>query len=296
MAPRWRLARATGGAARARPPDGAGVIPVAVGLALGAALLHATWNLRLKIAADPLRVSAVALPAGTLLATPAVAVAWLAAGRPGLPWPAVGIAAVSGLVELAYFHGLSHAYRRGEISAVYPVARGTAPALATAAGLLLLRERITLVQGAGVAVLLAGIWLARPPLTTGGTRGALLPALLTGVLIATYTTIDTVGVRLGPFWLYTYAVFVATSLALLPWWRRGHVREAVPVGVMSIGAYGLALAALSLAPLAVVAPLRESGVVIVALWGVLRLGERDRARLKVGGAAAVLAGAALLAL
>jgi drug/metabolite transporter (DMT)-like permease len=231
------------------------------------------------------------MPAGTLLATPFAGIAWLASGRPSLPWQGWALAAVSGLVELGYFHALSAAYRRGDVSAVYPVARGTAPVLATLAGVLLLGERLTAPQAAGVVVLLAGIWLARPP----SGRAALVPALMTGVLIATYTTLDRLGVRLGPFWLYAWAVFAATSLWLLPWARPGLTREALPVGVLSVGAYGAALAALSLAPLALVAPLRESGVVVVALWGVLRLGERERAWLKVGGAAAVLAGAALLA-
>lgn len=269
------------------------MIGVAVALAFGSAVLHAAWNVRLKASADPLRVAAVALPLGTLLLTVPIAAVWLASGRPSLPWQALALAAVSGLVELGYFHSLSAAYRRGDVSSVYPVARGTAPILAALVGLLLLREHLDALQIAGVGILVAGTWLARPPV---GSRGALLPALLTGVLIATYTSIDRLGVRLGPFWLYTWVVFVATSLALLPWARRGRTREALPVGVMTVGAYGLTLAALSLAPLALVAPLRESGVVVVALWGVLALHERDRAALKVGGAAAVLTGAALLAI
>lgn len=234
----------------------------------------------------------MALPLATLLATPAVAAVWLATGRPGLRWQGWALAAVSGLVELGYFHTLSTAYRRGDVSSVYPVARGTAPVLAALAGIVLLGEHLAPLQSVGVVVLLAGIWLARPPVSG---RAALVPALLTGVLIATYTTIDRLGVRLGPFWLYAWAVFVATSLWLLPWARRGSTAQALPVGVLTMGAYGLALAALSLAPLALVAPLRESGVVVVALWGVFRLGERERAALKMGGAAAVLAGAALLA-
>ena len=271
----------------------------AVGLALGAALLHAAWNLRLKSSADPLRLAAVAVPLGTAVLTPIVLGAWLATGRPGLPWQAWALAALAGFVELLYFHALSNAYRRGEISAVYPVARGTAPLLAALVGLVALHEHITTIQAVGVAVLIGGIWLARPS-SIGqalgpGSPSALAPALLTGVLIATYTIIDRLGVRLGPFWLYAWAHFTATALWLLPWVRRGLVRAAMPVGVLSVGAYGLALTALSLAPLALVAPVRESGVIVVALWGVLRMGERDRASLKLGGAAAVLAGAALLA-
>lgn len=248
--------------------------------------------MRLKAAADPLRLAAVAVPVGTLLLTPLVGAAWLAAGRPGLTWQGWALAGVSGLFELGYFHTLSAAYRRGEVSSVYPVARGTAPVLAALAGLFLLREHLTAAQLAGVAVLMTGIWLARPPV---GGRAALLPALVTGVLIATYTMIDRLGVRTGPFWLYSWAVFVAIAVLLLPWARPGLTRQATPVGIVLVTAYSLALAALSLAPLALVAPLRESGVVVVALWGVLRMGEREGAARKVGGAAAVLAGAALLA-
>jgi len=268
---------------------------VAVALAFGSALLHAAWNLRLKAADDPLRVAAVALPLGTAAATPPVGAAWLLAGRPGLPWQAWVIAALSGLLECAYFHALSAAYRRGDVSSVYPVARGTAPVLATLVGLLLLRERLGPAQLAGVAILVGGIWLARPP---ADGRPALAPALLTGVLIAAYTSLDRVGVRLGPAWLYGWALFAAISLFLLPWARpgqAGRVGQAAPIGLLTVVAYGMTLGALSLAPLALVAPLRESGVVVVALWGVLRLGERRRAGLKLAGAAAVLSGAALLA-
>lgn len=265
---------------------------IAAVLALASAAGHSFWNIRLKDASDPLRLSAVAIPLGTLAVTPLVGVLWFATGRPGMPWQAWLVAALSGAVELAYFHAISRAYRRGDISAVYPVARGTAPLLAALLGLFVLRERLALAQEIGLAVLIAGIWLARPPIAA---RSALLPALFTGVLIAAYTTIDKVGVGLGPSWLYGWAVFVATSLWLLPWARPGLAAQALPVGILAVLAYGLVLLALGLAPLALVAPLRESGVIVVALWGVLRLRERERALLKLAGAAAVLGGAALLA-
>ena len=261
-------------------------------LALSAAFFHAAWNVRLKAAEDPLRLAAQAIPVGTLLAAPAVAVAWLAGGRPGLSGPGWALAGLSCLLELAYFHLLSAAYRRGEVSAVYPVARGTAPLLAVAFGLGVLRERLGPVQAVGIALLLAGIWLVRPP---RGRRASLGLALLTGVSIAAYTAVDRIGVRLGPFWLYSWLMFAALSLALVPWRGESRAAGAPAVGLLMVGSYGLVLAALSFAPLALVAPLRESGVVLVSLWGVLRLGEREGAPFKLAGAAAVLAGAGLLA-
>jgi drug/metabolite transporter (DMT)-like permease len=159
------------------------------------------------------------------------------------------------------------------------------------AGLLLFQERLHPLQLAGVAALLAGIWLARPPRSQ---RASLALGLLIGVCIAAYTAIDSRGVRLGPFWLYTWSMFALLSVALVPSRGSRPVAGAPLVGVLVVGSYALVLAALSLAPLALVAPLRESGVVLVALWGVLRLGEGERARLKILGAVAVVIGAALL--
>jgi drug/metabolite transporter (DMT)-like permease len=267
------------------------VIGIAAGLALLAAGLHAYWNVRLKESGDPLALAARALPLGTLLFTPLVGLLWWSAGRPGLPWQGWVLVVISVLLELAYVHMLSAAYNRGDVSSVYPVARGSAPLLAVVAGLLLFQERLHPLQLAGVAALLAGIWLARPPRSQ---RASLALGLLIGVCIAAYTAIDSRGVRLGPFWLYTWSMFALLSVALVPSRGSRPVAGAPLVGVLVVGSYALVLAALSLAPLALVAPLRESGVVLVALWGVLRLGEGERARLKILGAVAVVIGAALL--
>src|SRR5439155_14081913 len=112
--------------------------------------------------------------------------------RPGLPPQAWLLAGLSGMAELAYFIFLSAAYRCGDLSAVYPLARGTAPLLAVLAGLAILGERLSALELAGVACLLAGIWAARKP---GAAGPAVRSALLTGVCIATYSAIDRVGVR-----------------------------------------------------------------------------------------------------
>jgi drug/metabolite transporter (DMT)-like permease len=267
--------------------------PVAIGagLALVSAALHAAWNLRLKASDDPLRLAAQAIPIATLAVTPFVAVSWLLSGRPGLPLVGWLLAALSGLLELAYFRLLSTAYRRGEISSVYPVARGTAPILAVVVGVIFLSERLGPLQWAGVASLLGGVWLARP-----GPAGrlALVPAVATGVCIAAYSAVDRLGVRTGPVWLYAWATFAAMSLFLAPWGRGPRQAAAPMVGLLTVAAYSLVLLALSIAPLAVVAPAREAGVVVVAVWGVFRLHERERAAAKLAGAAAVVLGALLL--
>jgi len=288
----------------------------ALALALVAAILHAVWNVLLKSSTDPLWVSQRALATAMVIFTPAAAVTWVVSGQPGLPAEAWLLALLSGLAELAYFIFISAAYRRGELSAVYPVARGSAPLLAVAAGIAILGERPHPLEIAGIAFLLAGIWVVRPPIGGGP---ALIPALLTGVAIATYTAIDKVGTGLAPPWLYGWAIWAFTAAALSIWvslsgWRafaqRLRFRSinplpaketppslllCIPIGVAMTVAYLLILFALRLAPLVVVAPVRESAVVLVTLWGVWRLRERDRSWLKLAGASGIVAGIVLVA-
>jgi drug/metabolite transporter (DMT)-like permease len=290
---------------------------VAIALALAAAALHGTWNVLIKVSGDPMETFRRATIVAALVTTPLTAVAWLATGRPGLPPAAVGLAAISAALELAYLFLLSAAYRSGELSVVYPIARGSAPLLAVVAGLGLLGERLEPGQLAGVGLLLVGI-LAVTISQTGGR--ATVPALLTGVSIAAYTAVDRVGVRLTTPWLYDWVLIalLATALAITMsarsrlrrrpaslqpgpaaptaptspvTWRQGAV-----IGVFMWTAYLLVLIALSIAPLSVVAPVREVAVVAVAVWGVWKLHERKGAAMKLLGAAATLAGVALLAL
>jgi drug/metabolite transporter (DMT)-like permease len=282
------------------------MIALAVALSLAAAALHGTWNVLVKVSGDPLvtfrRVTIVA----ALGATVALVPAWLALGRPGLSPAAAGLCLLSATLETAYLWLLSTAYRRGELSAVYPIARGSAPLLAVLVGLVVLGERLTPPQLVGVALLLAGI--AAVSLSQASGR-ATVPALLTGIAIASYTAVDRVGVRLTTPWLYGWLLFtlmaielwvstwIASSLRLralpagmVPTWGQSAV-----IGTLMWAGYFLVLWALSLAPLAVVAPVRETAVVAVAVWGVWRLGERGRAPVKLSGALATLAGVALLA-
>jgi drug/metabolite transporter (DMT)-like permease len=287
------------------------LITIAIVLALVAAAMHGTWNVIVKVSGDPTDTLTRATAAGALLMSPPAFVAWLIAGRPGLSIEAAGLAALSALLELAYIFLLSAAYRRGEVSVVYPIARGSAPLLAVLIGLGFLGERLAAPQLIGVGLLLAGILAVTLPQTSGR---ATLPALLTGVAIAAYTAVDRVGVRLAAPWLYGWLLvsLMATVLMVTQSVRarlaRSTVkpgreappppvtwRQAAVVGLFMWVAYLLVLVALSIAPLSVVAPVRETAVVAVAVWGVWRLREREAAALKLSGAMATLVGVALLA-
>lgn len=282
---------------------------LAIGLALAAAAIHGTWNVLVKVSGDPMRTFRRATVVAALVITPITAVAWVIAGRPSLTPTAAGLAAVSAGLELLYLVLLSAAYRRGELSVVYPIARGSAPLLAVAAGLGLLGERLTLGQMTGVALLLLGILAVTLPQTSGR---ATIPALLTGVSIAAYSAVDRVGVRLSTPWLYGWLLIalLAIGLVIMEWVtsRLRHEKIAEPeappvrwpqatlIGIFMWGGYLLVLAALSIAPLSVVAPVRETAIVAVAVWGVWKLRERKGAALKLLGASATLIGVVLLAL
>ncbi|TMD91813.1 MAG: EamA family transporter [Chloroflexi bacterium] len=282
------------------------MIPLAIALALAAAALHGTWNVLVKVSGDPTATLTRATVAGALLMTPPAFIAWLVEGKPILAPRAAGLAALSAALELVYIYLLSAAYRRGEVSVVYPIARGSAPLLAVLAGLGLLGERLATPQLVGVGLLLGGILAVTLPQTSGR---ATLPALLTGVAIAAYTSVDRVGVRLAQPWLYGWLLLVllAIGLVLAQWMvakmgrapsasRQITWRQAALIGVFIWSGYLLVLLALSIAPLSVVAPVRETAVVAVAVWGVWKLRERRAAALKLSGALATLLGVALLAL
>jgi drug/metabolite transporter (DMT)-like permease len=210
--------------------------------------------------------------------------------------------------ELAYLWLLSAAYGRGELSVVYPIARGSAPLLAVVIGIVVIGERLTALQFAGVVLLLGGILAVTLPQTSGR---ATLPALMTGVAIAGYTAIDRVGVRLTLPWVYGWmlvAILAVLVTVTLPLAGRLHIRpegagerapslpQAALIGVFMWSGYMLVLLALDIAPLSVVAPVRETAVVAVAVWGVWKLRERRSAALKIVGASATLIGVSLLAI
>lgn len=283
------------------------MIAVAVGLSLLAAVFHGTWNVLVKVSGDPIATFRRATAMAGIAATLSLAPLWLIFGRPTMTIGAALLCLLSSLLETAYLGLLSTAFRRGDLSAVYPIARGSAPLLSVLVGLFLLRETLAAAQLVGVALLLAGILAV----TVAQARGkATVPALLTGVAIAAYSSVDRLGVRLATPWLYAWLLFtlMAIELPVTIWvasalglYRRATTspptwRQATLIGVFFWAGYFLVLWALSLAPLAVVAPVREIAIVAVAVWGVWRMRERHGAAMKVSGAAAALAGIALLAI
>ncbi len=297
--------------------------PLIIGLVAFSAILHVAWNVRLKTAGDPLRTATVGMLAAAVGIVPAGIAAWVIAGRPPLPVDGIALGIVSGVIEALYFVLLAAAYRRGDLSVVYPLARGTAPLLAVAIGVLILGERLGLAGSIGVIALLAGfLWLQRPwrilaaamAAPAGAKRGAIdasiLFALATGVTIATYTAIDRVGTRLIAPLSYAAILWFVTCVCLVLWVTlvagggilsggREENRRAAIGGWLTLGAYLCILVALSVAPLSGVAPLRESATVVAAAWGSVRLREAADASevtRRVGASALIVAGAILLAI
>ncbi|MGE3968329.1 MAG: EamA family transporter [Dongiaceae bacterium] len=254
-----------------------------VGLALFAAILHAAWNAFLRNGADRLWTVTVMSFSSTVLALPFIFVFPLPTAS---AWPYV---ALSAALQVGYSVFLVAAYRYGELGQVYPIVRGTVPLLVTLGGYLLAGERLGAYQMAGVALVAVGIM----SLSLGKSRAStssILFALATGAIIASYATVDAVGVRLaGHSGAYTAWVLVLYG-SLLPvtfMLMRGklavNVRspemwKALGGGLFAMIAYGVVVAAFALGPAGPIAALRETSVVFAVLIGWLFLGETLTAR------------------
>ena len=148
--------------------------PLVIALVAVSGVLHVAWNVRIKTAGDPLLAAAIGLAVGALIIVPLGAAVWWLAGAGELPADGLALGLGSGVIEAVYFVLLAGAYRRGDLSVVYPIARGTAPLILVVIGVGLLGERLGTVGWLGVACLLAGFlalqqpWLAvRAALTRG---------------------------------------------------------------------------------------------------------------------------------
>ncbi|HEY7602084.1 MAG TPA: DMT family transporter [Methylomirabilota bacterium] len=283
---------------------------LALGLVVLAACSHATWNLLTKQSRHHLAFLWWTGLVGTVLYLPAVL--WSGAGG---PWPATTWAgiALAAVVRAAYLAALGSAYARGDLSQVYPLARGVAPILVPPAAMLLLGERPTGIGLVGVLTVGLGVYVLHLPafrrtvwlapfraLRAGPARWA----ILTGGLTTVYSLLDAWNVRRGvPPLFYAWATIPVAALLLAPgaWrapaacraeWRAASARIAA-VAVLMTGGYYLILLAVRIAPVSYVAPARELSIVFGTLLGITVLGEWHPAP-RLAGAALILAGVLVL--
>jgi drug/metabolite transporter (DMT)-like permease len=268
---------------------------------LFSAALHATWNALLKSTDDAFLRFALIDATGFVFSLAAVAFVPAPYGC----WRYLGASAV---IHVGYKAFLMWAYRSGDLSFAYPIARGSAPLLVAIGGALFVHEPLGALGVAGVVLVsfgVSGIAFRRGASATH--HVALAAALLTAATIAAYTIADGLGVRCAPT-PFGYAVwlFLLDGIAF-PMWavltrRAGElirpdpkVLVGVVAGMLTITAYGIILWAQTKAPLAFVAALRETSVLFAAAIGVMILHERaDRTRLV--SAAVVVGGVVLLRL
>jgi drug/metabolite transporter (DMT)-like permease len=267
----------------------------ALGLALAAAVLHASWNVLLRGAEDVEARTAVVLGLSVLLFAPAAAATW-SVGRAAAPF-----VVASAALEAAYFVLLVAAYRRRELSVVYPVARGSAPVLVLLGSAVVLGRSVSAGEAGGVCLVAAGVVLVRG--LRRGVEGVAV-GLAIGCAIASYTLVDKDGIRHAGAIPYLELVLAPLALLALPVVavRRGLPAlraELGPTALLaaagSFGAYVLFLAALRLAAAPSVAAVRETSVVIAAGLAAVVLRERVGPE-RLLGAAAVAGGVALVAL
>lgn len=266
----------------------------ALAFVLAAAFLHAGWNVLLRSSDDVEARTAVVLGLSVILFAPVAAATW------SVSWSVAPYVAASAAFEGVYFTLLVAAYRRRELSVVYPVARGSAPLLVLLGTAVVLGRHVSAPAALGVCLVAVGVVLVR-----GFTRGAegILVALAIGCAIAGYTLVDKDGLQHAASLPYLELVLAPVALVAVPLVavRRGSgalraqlTTSTVVAAVASFGAYALVLAALRLAPAPEVAAVRETSVVIAALLAGAFLREQVGVR-RLAGAAAVAAGVALIA-
>ena len=267
------------------------------------ALLHAGWNAAVRASGDKLLASWQGVGGAALLSLPLMV--WLPLPAPA-SWPWL---LASGLIHVLYFALVARAYQGAELGLAYPLMRGTAPVLTAATAALWLYETPTPLGALGIGLICTGVLALAGRAWRQGLQhpGATWAALANAAVIALYTVVDGQGVRLaGHALAYTAWLFTLTAIFMLPtllWWRgRATLRPAAGAwrvlllgGAGTLGAYSLVLWAMTRAPIASVAALRETSIVFAALIGALLLKE-GLGRLRLASALLVCAGAVLLRL
>ncbi|MCU0816120.1 MAG: DMT family transporter [Cypionkella sp.] len=266
---------------------------------LGAAFLHALWNALIKLGTSKLGtmviLSVIEVPIGLFVVAISPPI-----NPAAIPW-----VIAAGCTHFAYKFFLTYAYDRGDLSRVYPIARGAAPMIVALVGAIFLADAVSAQQYLAIAVLGSGILLMARGVFSQGEDRKLLPfALGSAAATATYTLIDGMGGRIsGAPGAYVAWVFVADGLiftlgmlALRGWDVLPRDRRAWMLGsaasLASYGAYAVSIWAMTLAPIAVVAALRETSILFAVLIGWLAFGEKmDRG--KALAASVIVAGVLL---
>ena len=281
------------------PQTGSEMTLPVIAIILSAALLHALWNAIVKTAAD--RTTTLGLVAFGQVIPSAVMIAVL-------PLPSVESAPyilISTVVHFGYYYMLGRAYQHGDLSVVYPIARGIVPALVGFWAMLFAGEMLPPQAWAGIAVIAFGIQLSSwKALRSGVGRAAFGFAIGTGICISVYSVVDGMGVRLSGNTLsyWAWGAFLHIFIAGFVAFRRRRTLTVLPRktwvlgiagGLVSMTAYGLVLYAKNFAPLGAVSALRETSVIFAALIGFVFLGEGYWMR-RLGSAALMAAGVALI--
>src|SRR5664279_1019735 len=271
---------------------------------LFAALCHAGWNALIKVGLDPLSTT-------TLISIGSGVVALLLLPFVGLPaWAAWPWLIASVVIHLFYFASLIEAYRTGDLGQVYPVARGSAPLMTATVTTLFIGEKLSLIGWGGIVALVAGVFLLS---VHGGRdlakidRRAVGFALVTALTICGYSVIDGVGGRLaGNPNAYSLWLFVGIALVMLPYALYRDGRDVIPAmqkywrrgfagGALQVLSYGIAIWAMTVAPIAIVATLRETSVLFGAVIAVIVLKEPLRA-VRIAAALLIVCGLVLIRL
>lgn len=276
-----------------------------LGLLLVSAVIHTTWNLLLKQAGDKYLATWWALLISSLCALPVLVFRPIAVRQAGIA------ILLSALCEAVYFSLLSRAYQRGDFSLIYPIARGSAPALLTIWSILWLGERLSLIGCLGIAFIVMGVAIVsgsalrmqsavRLHLANGGL------ALVIALIISLYSIIDGKAVKQHDPVAYIAFVFTATTIFLTPLMLRRyglsalitggarHWRRLLVIGVLNVSGYGCVLIAYHLAQVSYAGAIREISVVFAALAGWRLLGE-SFGRMRLIGASTVFLGVLLIA-
>ncbi|MGH6816366.1 MAG: EamA family transporter [Hyphomicrobiaceae bacterium] len=264
---------------------------------LVAAAFHAGWNALLKLRLEPMIAIALISALGGLVTLPLAAVA-------DAPQPAAwGYLAASLAIHLVYYLALTEAYRLGDLGQVYPIARGSAPLLTALITTVWLGDRLGLAGWVGIgvlgsAILMLAVWGSRERGRFDGRTVGF--AVLTAVAIASYTVVDGIGARLAGSalgYIVWLMVLDGAMMLIFGWfWAggrlltdlRGNWVTVLAGGALSVTAYGIVIWAMTVAPIALVAALRETSVLFAALIGIVVLREPVRASRLLAAALAVV--------